>query len=116
MMRHWNTINPGDHDYGFDDAKGPEQFLVRQHDDLGLNPAYLRRNYQIVHHLMTGDEDPSPTENPKLWRRWGINVLTTENGTWNQTPPWKATQTPMVTRTMTRARRTTPKIPRFQRT
>jgi len=70
MMRHWNTINPGDHDYGIDDAKGPEQFLVRQHDDLGLDPEYVKRNYQIVSHLIRGDEAPSPTANPKNWRRW----------------------------------------------
>ena len=28
MMRHWNTINPGDHDYGMDDVKGPEQIAI----------------------------------------------------------------------------------------
>ncbi|MHC4798494.1 MAG: alkaline phosphatase D family protein, partial [Planctomycetota bacterium] len=70
MMRHWNTINPGDHDYGIDDAKGPEQFVVRQHGDLGLDPEYVKRNYQIVSHLIRGDEAPSPTANPKNWRRW----------------------------------------------
>ena len=32
MMRHWNVINPGDHDYGMDDIKGPEQILVRRFD------------------------------------------------------------------------------------
>ena len=35
MMRHWNTINPGDHDYGMDDVKGPEQIAIRTHEDLG---------------------------------------------------------------------------------
>ena len=70
MMRHWNTINPGDHDYGIDDAKGPEQYLVRHHADLGLDPEYVKRNYQTVLHLMLGEEDPSGTENPKNWRRW----------------------------------------------
>ena len=29
MMRHWNVLNPGDHDYGMDDVKGPEQILIR---------------------------------------------------------------------------------------
>lgn len=70
MMRHWNTINPGDHDYGMDDVKGPEQIAVRNHSDLGQDRDYMRRNFQTVHHLVTGDEDPSGTENPKKWRRW----------------------------------------------
>ena len=70
MMRHWNTINPGDHDYGMDDVKGPEQIAIRAHGDLGQDRDYMRRNFQIVHHLVTGDEAPSGTENPKKWRRW----------------------------------------------
>lgn len=70
MMRHWNTINPGDHDYGMDDVKGPEQIAIRTHEDLGQDRAYMRRNFQIVHHLVTGDEAPSGTANPKKWRRW----------------------------------------------
>jgi len=70
MMRHWNTINPGDHDYGMDDIKGPEQIAIRNHADLGQDVNYMRRNFQIVHHLVTGDESPSGTTNPKKWRRW----------------------------------------------
>jgi hypothetical protein len=30
----------------------------------------MRRNFQIVRHLMSGEEDPDPVENPRLWRRW----------------------------------------------
>ncbi len=70
MMRHWNTINPGDHDYGMDDVKGPEQIAIRSEEGLGQDRDYMRRNFQIVHHLVTGDEAPSGTENPKKWRRW----------------------------------------------
>ena len=70
MMRHWNTINPGDHDYGMDDVKGPEQIAIRSHEDLGQDRDYMRRNFRIVHHLITGDEAPSGTANPKKWRRW----------------------------------------------
>ncbi|MEZ4698716.1 MAG: alkaline phosphatase D family protein [Rhodothermales bacterium] len=70
MMRHWNVVNPGDHDYGMDDVKGPEQRLVRQEDDLGQDAAYMRRNFQMVRHLMSGDENPDPTANPRNWRRW----------------------------------------------
>ena len=70
MMRHWNTINPGDHDYGMDDVKGPEQIAIRAHEDLGQDRDYMRRNFQIVHHLITGDDAPSGTANPKKWRRW----------------------------------------------
>ena len=70
MMRHWNVINPGDHDYGMDDIKGPEQIAIRNHPDLGQDIDYMRRNFQIVHHLVTGDESPSGTANPKKWRRW----------------------------------------------
>ncbi len=70
MMRHWNVINPGDHDYGMDDVKGPEQIVIRNHPDLGQDADYMRRNFQIVHHLVTGDESPSGTANPKKWRRW----------------------------------------------
>lgn len=70
MMRHWNVINPGDHDYGMDDVKGPEQILIRNRGDLGQDPDYMRRNFQIVHHLVTGDEKADPLENPKRWRAW----------------------------------------------
>lgn len=70
MMRHWNVINPGDHDYGMDDVKGPEQIAIRKTEGLGQDPAYMRRNFQIVHHLITGDEEVDPYENPKKWRAW----------------------------------------------
>lgn len=70
MMRHWNVVNPGDHDHGMDDVKGPEQRLVRLHDDLGQDSEYMRRNFKIVSHLVSGDEIPSGTSNPKRWRRW----------------------------------------------
>ena len=70
MMRHWNVLNPGDHDLGMDDVKGPEQILVRRYPDLGQDPDYMRRNFQIVSHLMSGQENPSPSENPRRWRRW----------------------------------------------
>ena len=39
MMRHWNVINPGDHDYGMDDVKGPEQIAIRKTDGLGKDAA-----------------------------------------------------------------------------
>lgn len=70
MMRHWNVINPGDHDYGMDDVKGPEQIALRIKDGLGQDRDYMRRNFQIVHHLITGDEQVDPTANPKKWRAW----------------------------------------------
>ena len=70
MMRHWNVINPGDHDYGMDDVKGPEQIVIRKHADLGQDPDYMRRNFQIVHHLVTGEEEVDPLANPKKWRAW----------------------------------------------
>jgi hypothetical protein len=70
MMRHWNTLNPGDHDYGMDDVKGPEQLAIRNRDDLGQDPEYMRRNFQIVEHLTRGDEKPSGTTNPRKWTAW----------------------------------------------
>jgi len=70
MMRHWNVINPGDHDYGMDDVKGPEQIAIRTRDNLGQDPEYMRRNFQIVDHLTTGNEAADPLENPKKWRAW----------------------------------------------
>ncbi|MCR9202697.1 MAG: alkaline phosphatase D family protein [Planctomycetaceae bacterium] len=70
MMRHWNIINPGDHDYGMDDVKGPEQIAIRRVDGLGQDASYMRRNFQIVHHLITGDEQVDPLANPKKWRAW----------------------------------------------
>lgn len=70
MMRHWNVINPGDHDYGMDDVKGPEQLVIRLRDGLGQDREYMRRNFQIVHHLITGETEISPTDNPKKWRAW----------------------------------------------
>jgi hypothetical protein len=70
MMRHWNVINPGDHDYGMDDVKGPEQLVLRQKDGLGQDRDYMRRNFQIVQHLISGDEEVDPLINPKKWRAW----------------------------------------------
>lgn len=70
MMRHWNVINPGDHDYGMDDVKGPEQLALRRKDGLGQDRDYLRRNFQIVQHLIRGDESVDPEANPKKWRAW----------------------------------------------
>lgn len=70
MMRHWNVINPGDHDYGMDDVKGPEQLVIRLKDGLGQDRDYMRRNFQIVQHLITGDEEVDPLVNPKKWRAW----------------------------------------------
>lgn len=70
MMRHWNVINPGDHDYGMDDVKGPEQLVLRLKDGLGQDRDYMRRNFQIVQHLISGDEDVDPLINPKKWRAW----------------------------------------------
>ncbi len=70
MMRHWNVLNPGDHDYGMDDVKGPEQLAIRNQDGLGQDPDYMRRNFQIVHHLTTGAEQVDPRVNPKKWRAW----------------------------------------------
>lgn len=70
MMRHWNVINPGDHDHGMDDVKGPEQFIIRSEEGLGQDPEYMRRNFQIVSHLISGDEQPSATDNPRRWRCW----------------------------------------------
>ena len=70
MMQHWNIINPGDHDYGMDDVKGPEQIAIRKHDGLGQDASYMRRNFQIVHHLVTGAEEVDPLANPKKWRAW----------------------------------------------
>ena len=70
MMRHWNVLNPGDHDHGMDDVKGPEQLLIRNRRDLGQDPEYMIRNFQIVSHLMIGKENPSGKDNPKRWRKW----------------------------------------------
>lgn len=70
MMRHWNVLNPGDHDYGMDDVKGPEATLVQTREGLGQDPEYMRRNFEIVAHLMTGEDAPRSPEVPKRWRRW----------------------------------------------
>ena len=70
LMRHWNVLNPGDHDHGMDDVKGPEQILIRKYKNLGQDPEYMQRNFKIVSHLMTGKLNPSGTDNPKRWRLW----------------------------------------------
>ena len=70
LMCHWNVINPGDHDYGMDDVKGPEQIVIRRVEGLGQDVTYMRRNFQIVHHLITGAEEVDPLANPKKWRAW----------------------------------------------
>ena len=70
MMRHWNIVNPGDHDFGMDDVKGPEQLILRHRENMGQDPAYMQRNFQIVQHLMSGDQAPDPLANPRNWRKW----------------------------------------------
>ena len=70
LMRHWNVLNPGDHDHGMDDVKGPEQILIRKYKNLGQDREYMQRNFKIVSHLMTGKINPSGTDNPKRWRLW----------------------------------------------
>ena len=53
MMRHWNVINPGDHDHGMDDVKGPEQLAIRNRADLGARPrvhAAQLRDRAAPHH------------------------------------------------------------------
>lgn len=70
FMRHWNLINPGDHDFGMDDVKGPEQYIIRNVEGLGQDMLYMQRNYQLVTHLSEAIENPSGTGNPKLWHRW----------------------------------------------
>ena len=70
FMRHWNLVNPGDHDFGMDDIKGPEQYIIRNVEGLGQDMHYMRRNYQLVQHLAEGIEAPSGTDNPKLWHHW----------------------------------------------
>ena len=87
MMRHWNVINPGDHDYGMDDVKGPEQIVIRLKDGLGQDRDYMRRNFQIVHHLITGEEEVDPLANPKKWRQWKMpnrdfSLLVTDARLW----------------------------------
>ena len=87
MMRHWNIINPGDHDYGMDDVKGPEQILVRKFDDLGQDSQYMQRNFSINHHLIQGTEHWVGSENPKDWRRWKLpngdfSILVMESRLW----------------------------------
>ena len=75
MMRHWNILNPGDHDFGMDDVKGPEQLIVRTKENTGQDASYMRRNFQIVQHLISGDEQPDPATNPRNWRKWRMPNL-----------------------------------------
>ena len=70
MMRHWNVLNPGDHDYGVDDLQGPMQYAIRQNKDISPEFEYFRRNMQMVAHLMMGDEAPEPLDTPEFWRQW----------------------------------------------
>lgn len=87
MMRHWNILNPGDHDHGMDDVKGPEQYVIRNKDGLGQDREYMVRNFRIVSHLISGDEEPSGLDNPKRWRRWKMpekdfSLLITDSRLW----------------------------------
>lgn len=70
MMRHWNVLNGGDHDFGMDDVKGPEQIVLRKEDGLGQDPDYLKRNFAIESLLMRGVEMEDLTSNPERWRKW----------------------------------------------
>ena len=87
MMRHWNVLNPGDHDYGMDDVKGPEQYALRNLQPLGQDREYMVRNFQIVSHLTQGMEDPDGTDNPRRWRKWKMPqrdfaILITDSRLW----------------------------------
>ncbi len=91
MMRHWNVLNPGDHDYGVDDFQGPEQFAARFKDGLTQNAEYIRRNMQIAAHLMLGDEHPDPAQTPRMWRRWkfpnrDFSLVTVDSRLWKSSP------------------------------
>ena len=70
MMRHWNVLNGGDHDFGMDDVKGPEQIVLRKEGGLGQDPDYLKRNFGIESLLMRGVEMEDLTSNPERWRKW----------------------------------------------
>ena len=90
LMRHWVVMNPGDHDFGFDDLAGPIQHALRYNQDLGPMGDYLQGNMQIVAHLMMGDEDPSATKTPRFWRQWKMpgrdfTLLTVDSRLWRST-------------------------------
>ena len=70
MMRHWNVLDPGDHDFGMDDVKGTEQYAVRTLDSLPQDGEYLRRNFAAVLHLVTADEKEHRTDLPARYTRW----------------------------------------------
>ena len=87
MMRHWNIMNPGGAEYGMEDTKGPEKFIVRHKTELGQDPQYMRRNFQIVQHLCFGEENPLPDEKPKNWRKWrlpnkDLSIYIMDSRTW----------------------------------
>ena len=90
MMRHWNVLNPGDHDFGMDDVKGTEQYAVRTVDSLPQDAAYLRRNFAAVWHLVTADEAEHTRDAPKRYRRWqmpdgDLSLIVTDARLWRTT-------------------------------
>jgi hypothetical protein len=72
MVRHWNVINPGDHEYCMGGVKGPEEIAIRKHYGLDQDASYMRHNFQIAHHLVTGAEEVDPLANPEKWRTWKV--------------------------------------------
>lgn len=72
MMRHWNVLNPGDHDFGMDDFKGTEQYAVRTVTSLPQNQNYLRQNFAAVWHLLTGEEENHSTSQPVRYTAWRL--------------------------------------------
>ena len=90
MMRHWNVLDPGDHDFGMDDVKGTEQYAVRTVDGLPQDGAYLRRNFAAVWHVVTADESEHTTDNPVRYTRWQMprgdfSLIVTDARLWRTT-------------------------------
>ncbi|MCZ6515650.1 MAG: twin-arginine translocation signal domain-containing protein, partial [Acidobacteria bacterium] len=90
MMRHWNVLNPGDHDFGMDDVKGTEQYAVRTVDELPQDGAYLRRNFAAVWHMVTGEEEEHTRDAPVRYTRWQMpkgdfSLIVTDARLWRTT-------------------------------
>ena len=90
MMRHWNILDPGDHDFGVDDFKGSEQHALRHIDALPQDSEYVRHTFAAIWHIVTTDEKDWSRGAPVRYKRWrmpqgDLSIVITDARLWRTT-------------------------------
>ena len=90
MMRHWNILDPGDHDFGVDDFKGSEQHALRHIDALPQDSEYVRHTFAAIWHIVITDEKDWSRGAPARHKRWrmpqgDLSIVITDARLWRTT-------------------------------